>query len=150
MDLIVAKLTKPMSIQVRAMTEADIHAALDLWSVTEGVEIAEGDSPAKIARYLTRNPGLSSVALDGTRLIAAVMCGHDGRRGFVYHLAVAADRRGRGVARQILKRSVDALRNEGIGRALLLVDSSNSAGQQFWLKESWEDMSFARPMGIDL
>lgn len=139
-----------MSLQVRAMTHADIPAALRLWSATEGVEIAEGDRPEDIARYLDRNPGLSSVALNGDHLVGAVMCGHDGRRGFIYHLSVAADHRGRGIARSMMRRSIDALRQEGVVRALLLVAADNDGGRAFWIQEGWEEMPFARPLGLDL
>jgi ribosomal protein S18 acetylase RimI-like enzyme len=137
--------------QIRAMTPDDLVAALALWATAEGVEITDGDSPEELRRYLARNPGLSTVATaeDG-RLIGAVLCGHDGRRGFVYHLAVAADRRGQGIGRAIMQRSLAALREEGVGRVLLLVDADNAGGREFWRREGWEDMAFAETMGIDL
>lgn len=132
------------------MNRADIPAVHRLWSATEGVEVAEGDSPAELGRYLDRNPGLSTVAADGDRIVAAVLCGHDGRRGFVYHLAVSPDQRGRGLGRQVMQRSLAALKKEGVVRALLLVAADNEGGHAFWRREGWEDMSFATPMGLDL
>ncbi len=136
---------------VRAMRATDISAALELWARADGVEVAEGDSPAELERYLRRNPGLGSVALspDGA-LVGAVLCGHDGRRGLIYHLAVAPEHRGRGVGRALMQRSLGALKAEGITRALLLVATDNAGGQRFWLREGWEEMTFARPMGLDL
>lgn len=133
------------------MTQAHIAAARQLWAETEGVEVAEGDSPAELARYLARNPGFSTVALDadGT-LVGAVLCGHDGRRGYVYHLAVHPARRGEGIGRAAMKRSLDLLRAAGVVRALLLVAADNDGGARFWQREGWEDMPFAKPMGIDL
>lgn len=139
-----------MKVEVRAMAAVDIPSALRLWSSTEGIELSEGDAPEEIARYLARSPGVSTVACVDGRVIAAVMCGHDGRRGFVYHLAVAPDFRGRGVARRVMKRSLERLKDAGIHRALLFVETGNTGGQQFWLKESWTELSFARPFGIDL
>lgn len=144
------EITRGMSIQVRAMTTADIPAAIELWSKTEGVEVAEGDSPAEIGRFLQRNPGLSTVAEHGSRVVGAVMCGHDCRRGYVYHLAVSADQRGKGVGRAIMARSLAALKSEGVVRALLLVAADNDGGHAFWIREGWEDMPFAKPMGLDL
>lgn len=141
---------KSTRCQVRAMTPADLPASTALWSASEGVELAEGDRPADLERYLERNPGFSSVAVEGGQLIGAVLCGHDGRRGLVYHLAVRADRRGRGVGRALLQRSLAGLRAAGIRRALLLVAADNASGQAFWLREGWEELTFARPMGIDL
>lgn len=133
------------------MTVSDLDAARALWAAADGVEVAEGDSPEELARYLKRNPGLSTVALDGDgRLVGAVLCGHDGRRGLIYHLAVAPEHRGRGVGRALMQRSLSALKGKGISRALLLVADDNDGGKRFWLREGWEDMTFAKPMGLDL
>lgn len=133
------------------MTSEDIVAARELWAAADGVEIAEGDTPAEIARFLERNPGMSTVAADETgRLIGAVMCGHDARRGYVYHLAVAPEHRGRGVGREIMRRSLAELKRVGIVRALLLVEAGNDRGRHFWMREGWEEMPFALPMGFDL
>jgi ribosomal protein S18 acetylase RimI-like enzyme len=133
------------------MILADIAAARHLWADAEGVELAAGDSPEELARYLARNAGLSTVAIDEHGdLIGAVLCGHDGRRGFVYHLAVAPAHRGRGIGRAIMRRSLDGLKREGLSRVLLLVAADNAGGREFWLREGWEEMPFAKPMGLDL
>jgi ribosomal protein S18 acetylase RimI-like enzyme len=139
-----------MSIQLRAMTAADIPAAHQLWQATDGVEVGDGDSPEDLARYLKRNPGLSTVALENDRMVGAVLCSHDGRRGFIYHMAVAAECRGRGIGQAIMKRSLAALKAEGIPRVLLLVAADNEGGRKFWLKTGWEEMPFAKSMGFDL
>lgn len=140
-----------MNVDVIPMTTAHLPAALRLWADAEGVEVAEGDSPEELARYLTRNPDLSTVALDPSgAVVGAVLCGHDGRRGYVYHLSVATSYRGQGVGRAIMRRSLDGLRRQGLPRALLLVADDNHGGHEFWLREGWEDMPFAKPMGLDL
>jgi len=140
-----------MTAQIRAMIAADVVAARELWAAAEGVDVAEGDSPEELARYLGRNPGLSTVATDTDgHLIGAVLCGHDGRRGFVYHLAVDPKYRGQGIGRAIMQRSLAGLKQAGLARVLLLVAADNDGGRQFWLREGWEDMSFAKPMGLDL
>jgi len=140
-----------MSYQIRPMTDADIASARELWSNAEGVELAEGDNAEEIARFLARNPGLSTVATDETgAVIGAVMCGQDGRRGYAYHLAVGGGYRGQGVGRAIMQRSLAELKRTGVRRALLLVEADNDAGKHFWMREGWEEMPFAQPMGIDL
>lgn len=141
-----------MPATVRAFEPADLPAALALWAATPGLELAEGDSPTELARYLARNPGCSTVAVavaDGT-LVAAVLAGHDGRRGLLYHLAVHPAHRGRGLGRAVVRRSLEALRAAGLTRALLLVAADNPGGQAFWLREGWEELVFARPFGRDL
>lgn len=146
-----ARMSTDRAIEITAMTPAHLDAARALWAETEGIEVTDGDSPDQLRRYLARNPGLSTVALDPSgALVGAVLCGHDGRRGWIYHLAVAQSQRGRGLGRALMRRSLEALRREDIVRALLLVAADNDGGHEFWLKERWEDMPFAKPMGIDL
>ena len=125
-------------ITTREFTLADYDRACALWSEVEGVEICEGDSCAEIARYLERNPGLSQVAEENGALVGAVLCGHDGRRGFIYHLAVAPALRGRGVGKLLLEACLGGLRAAGIPRAIILVASDNSLGREFWLRNEWE------------
>jgi len=133
------------------MTSADLGAARQLWAEAEGVELAKGDEPDELARYLARNPGLSTVATDAHgNLIGAVLCGHDGRRGYIYHLAVAPAHRGAGVGRALMKRSLAGLKQEGLTRVLLLVAADNRGGREFWRREGWEGLEFAEPMGLDL
>lgn len=132
------------------MTEADLPAARKLWAETEGVELAEGDSVAELAGYLRRNPGMSFVACSGEQLVGAVLAGHDGRRGLLYHLAVARDQRGRHLGRKLTERSLAAVKAAGVVRGLILVARDNGDGGRFWTKQGWEPLTFAQPMGLDL
>lgn len=132
------------------MTEADLPAARKLWAETEGVELAEGDSVAELAGYLRRNPGMSFVACAGDQLVGAVLAGHDGRRGLLYHLAVAHELRGQYLGRKLTERSLAALKAAGVVRGLILVSRDNADGEKFWTKQGWEPLTFAQPMGLDL
>ncbi len=73
-------------IITREFSIDDYDAALRIWERVKGIEIAEGDDRESVAQFLARNPGLSRVAADGSAIIAVALCGHDGRRGHVYHL----------------------------------------------------------------
>jgi ribosomal protein S18 acetylase RimI-like enzyme len=139
-----------MAVEIRTMTAGDIPAAVELWSATEGVELDCGDSPAEIAAFLDRNPGLSVVAMNAGELVGAVQCGHDGRRGWVYHLAVARSHRGRGIAKAMVDRCVAGLQAAGITRALLFFAEDNDAAHRFWVHQGWAEMPSARPMALDL
>jgi N-acetylglutamate synthase len=99
------------------MVEHDLPAARELWAISDGVELAEGDDPPELSRYLQRNPGMSQVALMEHRLVGAVLAGHDGRRGFLYHLAVHPSARCSGIGRELVQRCLQALKQEGITRA---------------------------------
>jgi len=118
---------------IRAMTPADLCAAIDLWTVTDGVGLAEGDDLPGLTRYLKRNPRCSAVAeTEEGVIIGAVMSGHDGRRGWLYHLAVASAFRGRGIGRQMVEYAVAALRREGIQRCSLFVFHWCESARDFW------------------
>lgn len=137
-------------IKTRAFEIADYDAAVRLWNRVEGVEIAEGDSREDIEFYLQQNPGLSRVAEDNSVLVGAVLCSHDGHRGYIYHLAVAPEYNGRGLGRKLVAECLDGLRKLGLKRALILVASDNPRGQAFWRRCGWEDVPEAQVMGIDL
>ncbi len=128
----------------------DCDKAVALWEKTDGLEISEGDSREEISEYLKRNPGLSRVAeLDGA-IVGAALCGHDGRRGWIYHLAVTGEYRGLGVGKQLVDDCVAGLRKIGLKRAIILVAGDNPAGHQFWLQNGWEDIDGAIAMTREL
>lgn len=137
-------------IQVQPLLEAHLPAARVLWSAAVGVELSAGDEIHELARYLRRNPQTSFAAFGGDRLLGAVLAGHDGRRGYLYHLAVASDCRGQGIGRSLIKHSLSALKGQGIQRALILVARENQEGAAFWRRYGWEPLDFAEPWGIDL
>ena len=120
-------------ITYRTMQAADIPAALALWRTIPGLALDASDEPAALAAFLARNPGLSDIALADGAIIATLLCGEDGRRATFYHLAVAADWRGQGIARQLLAR--------GILKMRLLVLGDNALGNAYWPKQGWRQQS---------
>jgi ribosomal protein S18 acetylase RimI-like enzyme len=137
-------------ISTREFVIDDYEEAVAVWNLAEGVEVAEGDSKEEIRAYLLRNPGLSRVAEDNGTIVGAVLCGHDGRRGLIYHLAVAPAYYGKGIGKLLVQECVTRLRAAGIVRALILVAHDNSGAHSFWLRVGWEDVPGAILMGIDL
>lgn len=120
------------------LTCDDLAAVIELWSRTEGVGLNESDSPAALGCFLARNPGLSRVARDGDKLVAAVLCGHDGRRGFLYHLAVLPEYRRQGLGRDLVEQCLAALGELGIQKCNALVYRDNAEGRQFWQQIGFE------------
>ena len=129
-------MTNPL-IHIAPLVEADVAEALELWTASEGVGLRGADEPAALARYLARNPGLSLAAHDGGRMVGAVLCGHDGRRGYLHPQPVAASHRRRGIGRELVERCLDGLRREGIARRHLFVCHHNAEGQAFWRTLGW-------------
>jgi len=136
---------------VRAMQTEDIPAAIALWRATEGVGRSPEETPAMLTAFLERNHGLSSAALDadGT-LVGAVLGGQDGRRGYLYHLAMHRAYRGRGLGRALVDRTTAQLAACGIVKATIMVFAANAEGYAFWQHLGWKVRGDLEPMQINL
>jgi len=118
---------------IRAMTIEDYDAVYALWASLPGIGLhEEEDSRERMAYYLRRNPESCFVAKKNGAIIGAVLCGNDGRRGYINHLAVAAERQGQGIGRALMNACLDALRREGIRKCSLMVFRDNDKGNAFW------------------
>jgi len=137
-------------VTTREFAIADYDQVFALWEKTEGLEICEGDSRPEISDYLKRNPGLSRVAEADGKIVGAALCGHDGRRGWIYHVAVAREYRGCGVGKRLIDDCASGLRAVGLKRAIILVAGDNPIGHEFWLRNGWEDIDGAIAMTKEL
>jgi len=133
-------------VTTREFVMADYDAAIALWNCEDGIEICEGDSREEIAEYLARNSGLSRVAEVDGEIAGVALCSHDGRRGWIYHLAVSPAYRRKKVGQQLLDSCVEGLRKAGLKRAIILVAGDNPGGHDFWLRNGWEDIDGAIAM----
>jgi N-acetylglutamate synthase len=138
------------NIKIREFSINDFDAVLELWQRVEGLEIAEGDDKEGVANFLVRNPGLSRVATDGLAIIGVALCGNDGRRGYIYHLAVDPGYQTRGLGKRLMDECLGGLRRAGLKRALILVADDNPRGRKFWRRHGWEEVPGPIVMGIDL
>jgi len=123
----------------REMAISDYQQSFSLWRKTEGVGLRFADSTAGIESYLTRNPGMSFVAVIEGKVIGTIMAGHDGRRGSVHHLAVDEACRDAGVGQQLIALSLAALKAAGIFKSHIHVFTSNAHAQQYWLNRGWSE-----------
>ncbi|MBN2711562.1 MAG: GNAT family N-acetyltransferase [Planctomycetes bacterium] len=128
------------------MDMSHYDAVLRLWEETENIAVGESDSRENIERYLARNPGLSLVAIDGEVVVGGILCGHDGRRGFIWHLAVDGNCRGRGVGRELAERCLKSLADEKIEKCYIIVLENNEKGKAFWDRIGWCHASGVRLM----
>jgi ribosomal protein S18 acetylase RimI-like enzyme len=134
-----------MNVSIRAMSIRDYPAVVQLWQRSEGVGLNESDTEAAVGAFLRRNPDLSAVALDAADgVVGAVLCGHDGRRGYLHHLAVAASHRKRGIASSLVARCLDRLAAEGVPKCNIFLFADNDAGAAFWLHVGWTPRSDLR------
>ena len=126
-----------MGYHIRPMTIDDFEEVTTLWSRTEGLSLSEDDSRDRLTVYLSRNPGLSFVAFMDGQLVGTVLCGHDGRRGVLRHLAVTEQCRGSGIARELVNRSIAELARQEIHKCNLYVLDSNPSAKRFWEHLGW-------------
>ncbi len=122
-------------MNIRPLTPADYPRIYTLWRQTPGMGLNNlDDTPEGITRYLQRNPSTCFAAEEEGELMGVILSGHDGRRGFIYHLAVVEDWQRRGIGSALLQAALQALRAEGIHKAALVVMARNLKGNAFWEK----------------
>lgn len=120
-------------MQVRLMRKEDYEKVYQLWLSCPGVALnTTDDSPEGIGRFLDRNPTSCFVAEEGDRVVGVILGGHDGRRGYIHHAAVAVDARRQGVAAALTEAALAALKVEGIVKVTLVAFSKNEGGNAFW------------------
>lgn len=123
---------------IRPLTPDDYDHVRQLWEGIEGVGLNESDSREAILLFLERNPELSLIVTSPSGEIAgAVLCGHDGRRGYLHHLAVAKGERGNGLGAALVDRCLSSLKNIGILKTNIFLFSDNSSGEAFWKHQGW-------------
>ena len=120
---------------IRNMEHEDYDAVYALWLSCPGMGLnTTDDSREGIGKYINRNPNTCFVALEGERVIGAILAGHDGRRGFISHTAVAPDCQRRGIGAKLVAAALEGFRRESIAKVALVAFARNEAGNAFWEK----------------
>ncbi len=131
---------------VRAMVSEDYEQVYALWKTIKGFAIRSiDDSKEGVERFLKRNPGISVVAVEDDKVVGAILCGHDGRRGCLYHVCVNPDFRRRGIGKDMVVHCMQALHDEGINKVSLIAFTQNDIGNAFWKEIGWtkrEDLNY--------
>lgn len=124
-------------VNIRVMQAGDYDAVLELMQNTPGISLRDADSREATERYLVRNPQMSFVAEAEGHVVACVMCGHDGRRGYLQHLLVLPDYRRQGIAQALVERCLSALEQLGIHKCHLDVFKTNTHAAEYWQGQGW-------------
>jgi len=127
------------AFSISEMQPEDYEEVYALWQQSEHIGLTPSDSQPAVHAFLARNPALSLVARQGPHIIGAVLCGHDGRRGYLYHLAIAREHRKQGIGRAIVEACLTRLASVGILKATLFVYRANESAQQFWRRLGCKD-----------
>lgn len=98
-------------MNIRVMTIEDFDQVHALWMSIKGFGIRSvDDSKEGIERFLKRNPTTSVVAEEDGKIVGAILCGHDGRRGCLYHVCVDVNHRMRGIGKAMVVFTMEALK----------------------------------------
>lgn len=131
---------------VRTMTIKDYDGVRALWMTIKGFAIRSvDDSREGVELFLRRNPTTSVVAEFEGKIVGAILCGHDGRRGCLYHVCVARQFRMQGIGKAMVVKAMEALRAEKINKVSLIAFTSNDIGNAFWKQIGWtkrEDLNY--------
>ena len=131
---------------VRTMTIEDYPGVRALWMTIKGFAIRSiDDSGEGVARFLRRNPTTSVVAEEDGEIVGAILCGHDGRRGCLYHVCVREDKRMNGIGKAMVVHCMEALKKEQISKVSLIAFTVNDIGNAFWRCIGWtkrEDLNY--------
>ena len=120
-------------MEIRQMRNEDYNEVYQLWMSCEGIGLNNrDDTPEGVANFLQRNPDTCLVAEIEGRIVGVVLAGTDGRRGRVYHMAVHPDSRRQGIARQLVEKALDGLKQAGVYKVSLVAFAKNQAGNGFW------------------
>ncbi len=128
------------------MTIEDYEEVHALWMTIKGFAIRSiDDSKEGVSRFLKRNPHTSVVAIEDGKVVGAILCGHDGRRGCMYHVCVHRDYRRRRIGTEMVVFAMEALRKEQISKISLIAFTKNDIGNTFWKTIGWtkrEDLNY--------
>ena len=121
------------NVAIRRMSAEDYDEALALWVTCGGMSLRSvEDSRAGIAAFLERNPDSCFAAEADGKVVGTILAGHDGRRGYLYHVAVCGAYRNRGIGTDLVHHALKALRKAGIRKTALVVLENNLDGNEFW------------------
>lgn len=131
---------------VKTMTIEDYPGVKELWMSIKGFAIRSiDDSREGVERFIKRNPTTSVVAVMDGQIVGAILCGHDGRRGCLYHVCVREDCRLHGIGKAMVVHCMNALKEEKISKVSLIAFSTNDIGNAFWKQIGWtkrEDLNY--------
>jgi putative acetyltransferase len=126
-----------MGIIISPFTIDWYEEVYSLWEQCNGIALSGADSRDNIALYLQRNPGMSFVAIEDGNIAGSILSGHDGRRGYIHHLAVRSEYRRKGLGRKLAEKCISALQKAGIQKCHLFIFNHNTNGIAFWKAIGW-------------
>jgi putative acetyltransferase len=131
-----------MNYKIELMTLKRYDELIAFWKSINGVWVSDDDSYENLEVYFKRNPGTNFIAVHNDKIIGTVKCSHDGRRGYLHHVAVIEEFRNQGIAKAMVEKCIGILRKEGIRQFRLFVLDSNKDAMAFWKRLGFEEDAY--------
>ncbi|HBU11544.1 MAG TPA: GNAT family N-acetyltransferase [Clostridiales bacterium] len=135
-----------MGITYSEMRITEYEELYALWRSIPEVRLSKADEKERIGAYLSRNPGQSFVCKADGRVVATVLCGNDGRRAFIYHLAVSPAYRRRGIATELVRLAINKQKLLGMDKCAVFILNENDTGKSFWSRVGFTAVQEAETM----
>lgn len=129
---------------------SDYEQALRLWQSLPGMGLSSANEKENIRDFLQKNPSTCFVALKDGKIIGTILSGSDGRRGYIYHLAVQQSEQYKGTGKKLVTLCLDELKKSGIQKCHIFVISDNAEGIAFWEKVGWQLRDDILVMSIEI
>jgi len=139
-----------MELKIRPMQPGDITSTRRLWESMAGIALSGADEPQQLLEFLHKNAGTCFVATTDDQVIGTVGGGSNGRRSYLYHLAVDARFQRQGIGRSLMDRCLEAFRQAGPQKSHLFVVQGNEQGLRFWQRVGWKKRDDIVVMSMDL
>ncbi|CAD6490855.1 MAG: Acetyltransferase YpeA [Candidatus Argoarchaeum ethanivorans] len=139
-----------MNVTIREIRSEDYEASIRFWESIDEIELDDSEGKQDFEFFLRRNKGMSFLALDKEEVIGACLASHNGRRGFLDHLAIAPSHRRKGLGKMLVEKCLKVLQAEGIKRNYVFLFKENAEGRAFWEHIGWSQCDEYVMMSIQL
>lgn len=119
-------------LKIREMRIEDYEEVFALWQITSKRALSKADEKQQIEKYLVRSDGMSQVAIIDGKIVGTVLASHDGRRGFIHHMAVLPDYRRQRIGHSLAETAIKKIADQGIDKTHIFCYQNNETGQSFW------------------
>ena len=128
----------------------DFDEIYKLWSSIQGLNLNKADEKESVSAYLLHNPNQSYVCKLSNKIIGTIMCGNDGRRAFIYHLAVLPEYQRKGIATELVRLAIDMQKQVGIDKCAISILNENVYGKNFWSNLGFSKVQEAETMAKNI
>jgi len=123
-----------MSIVIRRMEVSDVPASIELWKNMKGLAIRGSDNIRDLSEHVKMNRMHNFVAISNGQLIGTVLGGFDGRRGYIYHLAVHENFRRKNTGKELMERCFQSFKQLNVSKCHMMVLKDNTEAMEFYSK----------------